>query len=373
MFAIPPSECVNFFLNDAFARNGFISSKNSFPTMSGNYYPETSILLSALRGKRVLFLSHARPDLDTLASACVLAHVLGTFSQTTWGLCEKLNDSYAQRVSSFTIRPIVVSSLEPFDCVVCVDFRSPAQAGELSAILQSFPGKIIILDHHHPSSNEFSGKVIKLIRPGSAAAAQMVALIARELNVELSKPLAAALAMAIITDSAKFAVANPETFSTFSILLEKSGQSYEQLVERAIPPLELDDTVAAFHALRQTRLVGVGKYLLASTNAPYHNARAANALIQMGADVALGIFAGNEGLFCAVRISGRAHAVLQLDAMKILPPIAKEHNGTCGGHARAAQLNLPPYLSENIIIDAFTHELQRHVRKIDKNSGVKIY
>jgi nanoRNase/pAp phosphatase (c-di-AMP/oligoRNAs hydrolase) len=341
--------------------------------MPGTFYAETSILQRETRGKNVLVLSHTRPDLDTLASASVLAYILGKQTPSTWGLCEKLNDTYSQRVSSFTVRPQVITTLEKFDCVVCVDFRSPAQAGELSSALQSFSGKIIILDHHHPSSSEFSGKIIKLIHPGSAATAQLVATVARELNVELPKPLAAALAMAIITDSAKFAVANNETFSTFAFLLEKSGQSYEQLLERSIPPLELGDTVASFHALRQARLLSVGKYLLASTSAPYHNARAANALIQMGADVALGVFPGKEGLFCAVRISGRAHSVLQLDAMKILPVLAREHNGTCGGHARAAQLNLPPYLSENIIIDAFTRELQRHVRKIDKKSSVKIY
>ncbi len=341
--------------------------------MSGDYYSETKLLLSLLREKKVLFLSHTRPDLDTLSSAYVLAHIFGQYASCAWGTCEKLNDSYTQRVSSFTIQPKVITSLSSYDVLVCVDFRSPAQAGPLENELKKFSGSIVIIDHHSPSSNEFRARVLKLIHPSRASTAQLVAQFGHELNADFTKPVSAALAMAILTDSAKFTVADAETFSTFSFVLEKSGQSYEQLVERAIPPLEIADTVAAFHALRQSKLVSVGKYLLASTNAPYQNARSANALIQLGADVALGIFPSDEGLFCAVRISNRGHSVLQLDAMKILPALAREHGGTCGGHPRAAQLNLPPYLSENIIIDTFTRELQRRVKKVDKKASVKIY
>jgi nanoRNase/pAp phosphatase (c-di-AMP/oligoRNAs hydrolase) len=326
-----------------------------------------------LRGKKVLFLSHTRPDLDTLSSSFVLAHIFGQHSACTWGTCEKLTDSYAQRVSSFPIRPKIISSLSAYDVVVCVDFRSPAQADLLENELKNFRGSIVIIDHHSPSTSEFSGRMLKLIHPERASTAQLVAQIGRELNADFTKPVSAALAMGILTDSAKFAVADTETFSTFSFLLEKSGQTYEQLVERAIPPLEIGDTIAAFHALKQSRLMSVGKYVLVSTIAPYHNARSANALIQLGADIALGIFPSDNGLFCAVRVSNRAHSVLQVDAMKILPIIAREHNGTCGGHPRAAQLNLPPYLSENIIIDAFTHDLQRRVKKLDKKASVKMY
>lgn len=341
--------------------------------MRGTFYIETEILLREVSGKNVLFLSHARPDLDTLSSAYGLTHILGQKTKCTWGLCEKLNDSYSNRVSSFSLQPKLIDSLASFDAIVCVDFRSPAQAGDLENALRKFSKKIIILDHHHPSSNEFSGNVTKIIRPASASTAQIVAQMGIELNADFTKPLASALAMGIITDSAKFAVADAETFSTFSFLLEKSGKTYEQLLERAIPPLETADVVSTFHSLRNAKLISVGNFLLASTNAPYHNSRAANALIQLGADVALGIFQGKDGLFCSVRVSGRAHSVLQFDAMKILPELARTHNGTCGGHARAAQLNLPLYISENVIVDAFTHALQARVRKVDKQGKMKIY
>ncbi len=341
--------------------------------MSGTFYPEAAILKKELSGKNILFLSHTRPDLDTLSSAYALAHIFGQKTRATWGLCEKLNDSYTQRVSSFSIQPKIIDSLHSFDTVVCVDFRSPTQAGELESELKKFSGKLIIIDHHHPSSNEFAGKVIKIIRPASAAAAQMVAQIGIELNSDFTKPLASALAVGILTDSAKFAVADAETFSTFSFLLSKSGKTYEQLMERAIPPLELKDAVVTFQSLRDAKLITVGKFLLASTNAPYHNSRAANALIQLGADVALGIFLGKDGLFCAVRVSGRAHSLLQFDAMKVLPSLASAHEGTCGGHARAAQLSLPLYISESVILDAFTHALQARVREKDKDAKLHIY
>ncbi len=341
--------------------------------MPGTFYKETDILVRELAKKKVLFLTHVRPDLDTLASAYALTHFLGQHTPCEWGIVKKLNDSYTQRISDFTLQPLLVEKLDSYDVVVCVDFRSPVQAGPLEDALVRFNGKIIILDHHHPSGNEFSKKTIQLIRPSSVAVAQMVAQIGIELDADFTKPVASALAMAILTDSARFTVANTETFTIMGMLLEKSGKTFEQLSLKAIPPQELENNVSVFHALRQTKLFGVGKYLLAQADAPYHNAPSANALIQLGADVALGIFSSTEGLFCTVRVSGRAHSVLQLDAMKILLPLAQKNGGNCGGHARAAQLNLPPYLSESIVTDAFTRELLMRVCKTDPKARVRIY
>lgn len=330
-------------------------------------------LVSTLQGKKILFLSHVRPDTDTLASAMSLAYFFSSISDPTFGITEPLSDGHAQQTSFFPIQPKVIQSLRGFDAVVCVDFRSPSQAGPLSRALVNYVGKIVIIDHHHPSSNEFSHVSFSLIRPHSVAAAQLVAQLGDFMRREFTPAIASALAMAIVTDSARFMVANPDTFAVFSFLLDKSGRSYEELFTRAVPTSPIHERVGVFHALKQARLVSAGDFLLASVSMSHQTSQVANALIQMGADIGLSVSHSKEGVYSSIRISGRVRSELGMDAVLVGRPLAEKHEGTCGGHARAAQLNLPPYFSEQMIIDHFSRELFMRVKKSHPHAVLKIH
>ncbi len=342
--------------------------------MKGSFYPETELLLRTVSGKKVLILSHVRPDWDTLASGFALKAFLAPHTtQITWGISEALSVDWKERIFILGQQPQLISSLREFNIIICVDFRSPTQAGELEGALQKFSGSIILLDHHSPSTNEFSGKLLKLLRPHTVACAQMVTQIGRELDADVTPTLARALGIAMITDTARFAEADAQTFETMSFLLEKSKQSYESLLVHTKNPVPIQSNVSVIKALRDVKLIGVNDYLLASVVAPFHNTPSANALIQLGADIALGIFPSPEGLFVSVRVSARAHILLGVDAMSVLLPLVKTHDGSCGGHARIAQATLLPYFTETLLIDAFSRELLLRVRKKDKNAKMKIY
>jgi nanoRNase/pAp phosphatase (c-di-AMP/oligoRNAs hydrolase) len=330
-------------------------------------------LISLVHGKKVLFLSHVRPDLDTLASAMALTHFFLPHSQSTWGIVEPLNEFLQSQTAFFPIQPNEIESLGKFDCVVCVDFRSPSQAGLLSEAFRSYSGKIIIIDHHSPSPAEFSRVDFRLIKPHSIAAAQLVTQMGQFMHASFTKPVAGALAMGMITDSARFLVANTKTFSTFDFLLQKSGKSYEELLTRAVPVPFPSDRVAILHSLKHAKIISIGNYTLASVMLPHQTGFVASALIQLGHDIGVTASYSNDGLFASVRVSARAHSELGFDAMKVLLPFAQSHNATCGGHARAAQLNLPPYFSEQMVVDVLTKNLLACVRKNDPKATIRIY
>lgn len=330
-------------------------------------------LQKTIAGKKVLFLSHAHPDLDTLASAYVLQKVFLKSAKAVFGIPEKPLIKFQALLDAHGFSPQIISTLEGFDLVVCVDFRSPSQAGELEYALKQFAGKLIIIDHHSPSSREFSRVYASCIVPAHAATAQIVAELAGEWNFSLEKEDAALLATALILDSYRFAVANSKTFQVMHDLLLQSQQTYESLLMRAFPVHDLNERLTTIKSMQSPQLISAGDYLLAIARAPYASAVASNTLVQLGADIGIGLFRSREFVTASLRLSSRAHSVLGMDAVEILLPLAKSHGGVCGGHASAAQITLPGYASENVIEDTFKRELFSLVKKIQKNAQLKVH
>ncbi len=335
--------------------------------------PNLPLFHSLVKGKRVLFLSHVRPDMDTLCSAMALTHFFSRECKPTFGTVERLSDFQLEQIRFFPIRPKPISSLKDFDVVVCVDFRSPHQAGLLSHALQAYKGQLVILDHHHPSPDEFKQISLSLIKPHSVSTTQLVAEMGREMVGDFTKPIATALAMGMVTDSARFMVANPQTFSLFDFLLHKSGKPYEEILSRAVPVSPIHERVGVFHSLKNIKLVSAGEFLFASISSPHPTGKIASSLIQMGADVGLCFSHSSEGVFASIRVSGRAHSELGYDAMHLITPFAQQHGGVGGGHARAAQINLPPYFSEQMLVDYFSRELFMRVKKNHPKTNLKIH
>ncbi len=333
--------------------------------------------LSLVRGKKVLCLTHAHPDLDTLASSHVLASMLKKMgaAQATFGIPEKPLLKSKILLDSLALRPEVISTLAGFDVVVCVDFRSPAQAGNLEYALKQFNGKRVLVDHHSLSSREFSSPTPAeaFILPTQAATAQMIALLAEEWDYSLSPSEAELLAIAIISDSARFALANEETFRLMHVLQQRSKQSYDALLLRAFPANDLAERLSIIQGMQSPSLFSADSFLLALARAPYASALASNALVQLGADIGVGLFRSREFVTASLRVSNRAHALLGFDSMEVLLPLAKANGGVCGGHACAAQITFPGYVSENIIEDTLKRELLMRVRKTKKNAQLRVH
>ncbi len=331
-------------------------------------------LAALVKGKKVLCLSHAHPDLDTLASSYILSRLLAKAgaAQSVFGIPEKPLLKFQILLDSFSLQPQLISTLEGFDVVVCVDFRSPVQAGNLEYALKQFSGMRILLDHHSPSSNEFpAANTESFILPAQAATAQMIARLAEEWIYSLSSMEAELLASAIVSDTARFSVANEDTFRLMHVLQSKSKKSYDEILLKAFPPQGLQERLAIIHGMQSPSIYSSDTFMLALARAPYASALASHTLVQLGADIGIGLFRSREFVTASIRVSNRAHALLGFDAMDVLLPLAKSNGGICGGHACAAQITFPGYVSESVIEDTFKRELLMHVRKNQKSAQLK--
>ncbi len=334
--------------------------------MTPAFDKEIHRIASELSGKNILFLAHAHPDADTLSSAFVLSRIfskIGKGTRTQFGLSEKPHPHMREFLQSIGAKPKLIQSLKEFDAIVCVDFRSPSHAGELSQKLIAFSGKIIIIDHHHLSSNEFHARAQKLIIPNTVATAQLVYELGSLLLHLFSKEEARALASGIVVDSARFASANEETFAAMFHLLHTAAISYESLLAETLSDPSFPERVMVLNGLKNIHYLSAGDYILALAKAPFTSSAMANAMVQLGADVGIGYYSHASTMYFSIRVSARAHSELKLDAMKIILPFAKSHEGNAGGHARAASISIPDYFSESIVEELFTRQLLALVRK----------
>jgi nanoRNase/pAp phosphatase (c-di-AMP/oligoRNAs hydrolase) len=331
----------------------------------------SSKLRRLLKGKKVLFLCHVHPDLDSLASAYSLSCFFCKKSKTTFGVPEPVPLVLKERLKQISLKPKTILSLQNFDTVVCVDFRSPVQAGSLSKQLEEFAGNIVIIDHHQPPSNVFSKKTATIIQPKAVATAQLVTAIGKKLSFSFNSKVSKLLAAAILEDSARFASATAETFEAFSFLMKKSRSSYDCLWKLAFPTMNPGKRLSLLKSFRNLELFFIGDFIFAFSKAPHQTASVANSMISLGADVAIGWDLDNDWIFSSIRVSNNARQSLNFNAAKMIHTFLESHKGIGGGHVQAAQLNIPSYFSENVIRDLAKRTLLTKVRKKQPKAGIR--
>ncbi|MBN6037873.1 bifunctional oligoribonuclease/PAP phosphatase NrnA [Amycolatopsis sp. 195334CR] len=176
-----------------------------------------------LRGSAdVLILSHVRPDADTLGSALALGRVLHRRGAT-------VRVSY----SGDSALPDSLRSLDPGGLfvpedqlpdhtaqLVTVDVASAARLGGLAGRVEATRaagGEVLVIDHH--ASNPGFG-TLNLIDAGAEATVVLVLAVIDALGEELDPVTASCLYAGLISDTAMFRLARPDTHRMAVRLLE---------------------------------------------------------------------------------------------------------------------------------------------------------
>lgn len=172
---------------------------------------ETAKLLN--RAGRVLILSHQFPDGDTLGCASALCRGLRQLGKRAAVRCsDPIGPKYR-----FLFQDLPDDEFEP-DLVVTVDIADEALLGE--PLLSRYGGKIDLCIDHHPSNTGFAKQ--SLIRPKSAATAEVIYRLLKQLGVTVGPEIAAPLYTAVTTDTGCFRYVNvtPETYRIAADLVE---------------------------------------------------------------------------------------------------------------------------------------------------------
>ena len=164
-----------------------------------------------LRGAdRILILSHAHPDGDTLGSATALAAALQGMGKTAAVQC---GDPIPKNFE-FLFDGLAQPAFTP-ETVVAVDVADPKLLGK--AFNAEYGGRIALCIDHHASNILYAAQT--WIEGESASAAEMVYLLLQALGQEITPQQASRLFVGVTTDTGCLRFSNT-TVRTFRIAAE---------------------------------------------------------------------------------------------------------------------------------------------------------
>ena len=156
---------------------------------------------------RFCIITHRRPDGDTLGCAALLCRGLRQLGKTAYVLENpEVTPKYA-----FLMAGLTQKDFAPEDTLVCVDV---AAAGMLPDAFSGVLEKLTLRIDHHGGDRSFTPW--ELVEPETAACAETVYGVLREMGATLDEEMAKALYTAVSTDTGCFKYGNT-TADTFRV------------------------------------------------------------------------------------------------------------------------------------------------------------
>jgi nanoRNase/pAp phosphatase (c-di-AMP/oligoRNAs hydrolase) len=273
---------------------------------------------------RLVITSHKNFDLDAL---CCCRALKSVFPNSTLAYPDKMDAPAKAFAEKRGMEFIELGKLNP------ADFEGMVVADCSTTILLPDAKKWdvkLVIDHHHPQGEGNGIKAGILLRDAEApSTAEMLA----ELLPEISPEIAHVLAVAVISDTARFKSARAQTFSALSALMEKCKKGYPELLEAAEPELELDEKLFVLEMFKGMRIRAYGGYAIATVVVPAHESLVSSSLSEF-ADV---VFAANWNADeKESRVSSRARKHVSVPLNLVMREAASELGGGGGGHPKAA-------------------------------------
>jgi phosphoesterase RecJ-like protein len=294
--------------------------------------------LSACR--RVLITTHVRPDGDAMGTAAAMALGMrrrGIDSRVL--LLSRLPGKYAfvlkeNEIGYDEVEPAWPSdfSPQPYDALLVVDTGTWSQLPGLRDRLDGWSKPRLVLDHH----------LTKLVEPEAAAAGEIAAELLAQWNVPIDPPIAAALFLAIASDTGWFQFSNtrPATLRLAADLME-AGVDTDKMYRHLYQNERAERMALQTRAQDSLELLQDGRLAVMSVRkSDFEQTRARlsdtenmiNAPLQIRTvEVSILMVEPPDG--SAIRVSLRSKG--QVDVAKF----AEQFGG--GGHARAAGLKIP--------------------------------
>ncbi len=144
-----------------------------------------------------LILMHTSPDGDTVGSGCALCGALQRMGKKAMAVCpDKVPERFGYLFNAFSKQ-----EFEP-ETIVCVDVADTRLLGDM----RETGNKAGLCIDHHVSNTGYAERT--LLEPDSAAAAEIVYEVIRELGVPFDKELADCIYTSIATDTGCFCFGN---------------------------------------------------------------------------------------------------------------------------------------------------------------------
>lgn len=287
--------------------------------------------------KNILVVSHVRPDGDAIGSLLALGLALQDAGKTVqMVLTDGVPASFRHLAGQEQVCTQPEGEFDLFVTVDCADFKRTGKQFE------TFRKPDINIDHH--VTNERFGQ-LNLIEAEAVATASILTEALPEWGLKISKPIAAALATGIVTDTLGFRTSNttPASLQQTASLME-TGIDFADLYNRALISRSLPAARywgAGLSSLKSEDGIVYATLTLADRKAAAYSgnddADLINVISSIDAHAVGMVFVEQDNQH--VKISWRALGP-GIDVSKI----AKHFNG--GGHAAAAGADIAGTLEE---------------------------
>lgn len=294
-------------------------------------WPRVEAVLKALERAPRVYLLHHNADPDAVGAAIALARRWpGTLAAhaDVGAAARRLAERLGAEVE-------VDPPLEGYALGVVLDTGSPAPLGPLPAGLP-----LVVVDHHREGA--WPDVLAKLVDPSATSTCELALRLLWAQGQGLTKDEAFALLCGLVADTQRFRLATRDTLSSAFVLMEQGASLPEAIALLEQPaPEERSERVARLRAAQRAQLREVAGLLVASSQVNAYEASAANALVRLGADVAL--VAAQRGGEASVSARLRAGVEARVDAALLMQRAARRLGASWGGggHAGAAGLNGP--------------------------------
>lgn len=193
----------------------------------------TAIRKRIRSARRILIVSHVRPDGDAIGSTLALGlALLDAGKQVNMVVAGGLPASFRHLPGSDRIQARVEGD---FDLIVSVDCSDLKRVGD---VLDAFRAPDVVIDHH--VTNEAFG-TLNLIEPEAVATASVLIRHMAKWGLKITPPIAAGLLTGLLTDTLGFRTSNttPEALRQAADLLELGADMstlyFRSLVRRTLP------------------------------------------------------------------------------------------------------------------------------------------
>lgn len=157
--------------------------------------------------QKLLLVSHAKPDGDTLGSSLAFAHYLDSINKEYTHFCADPAADYYGYLPKLNniINEKSTISLDDFDLVICFDHGSIKQSGHHEELARYRDAnetvRLVNIDHHH--SNELFGD-LNILDLESSSTSECLYHILKSHGIEISKNMATCLMTGILYDTGVF-------------------------------------------------------------------------------------------------------------------------------------------------------------------------
>ncbi|MCA9192755.1 MAG: bifunctional oligoribonuclease/PAP phosphatase NrnA [Planctomycetales bacterium] len=190
------------------------------------------------RCQSFVLCSHIRPDCDALGSELGMAGILQQLGKKvriinghpTPPSLSFIDPAQKIEVIGESVRPEEVNG----DCIIVLDTSAWAQLGPMGEVLRNFKGVKLCIDHHM-GEDELGTEFFK--DTSAEATGHLVAKLAKQLQVTMTRTMAKSLYAAIATDTGwfRFGSTTSETYRLVAELVEAGAvpsEIYGDLYER---------------------------------------------------------------------------------------------------------------------------------------------